>query len=100
MPSPELHTSLLQIRGKCFLSPGFHPPRSHIRPLKTSAPAPSRGANSALALICTHSYSGVPALTAPAINSATTAPGASNLFMVLSDRAQVAGETASLLNPQ
>ena len=43
-PLRELHTSLLQTRGKYFLSLGFHPPNSHIRPLNVSAPAPSRAA--------------------------------------------------------
>src|SRR5262249_14972009 len=36
------------MRGKCVLSPGVQPPTSHILPLKTRAPAPSRGANGAL----------------------------------------------------
>src|SRR6516162_3609010 len=57
-PSLELHTSLLQIRGKCFLSPGFQPPRSHMRSLNTRAPAPSRGAKEAFGVTWIHSYSG------------------------------------------
>ena len=54
-PSVELHTSLLQMRGKFFLSPGFQPPRNHIFPLYVSAPAPSRGANAAALFTSTHS---------------------------------------------
>src|SRR5262249_25958018 len=53
-PSQEHHTSLLQIRGKGSLSPGFQPPSSHILPRKVSAPAPSRGAKAALPSTCTH----------------------------------------------
>src|SRR5262249_35988011 len=57
-PSFELHTSLLQMRGKCSRSSGFQPPKSHIRPLKTRAPAPSRGAKAAFFVTLTQRYVG------------------------------------------
>src|SRR5687768_13595650 len=56
LPSAEFQTSLLQIRGKCFLSPGFQPPISHILFWKTRAPAPSRGAKAAFGVTCSHWY--------------------------------------------
>src|SRR5262249_59944797 len=37
---------------------GFQPPSSHIRPRKTSAPAPSRGAKGALSVTLTHRETG------------------------------------------
>src|SRR5262245_26049537 len=52
-PSAEHQTSLLQIRGKCCLSPGFQPPMSHILLRKTSGPAPSRGAYAARSVTLT-----------------------------------------------
>src|ERR1700722_363606 len=57
LPSRELQTSFTHVRGKWTLSLLFQPPKSHIRPLNVSAPAPSRHGNPAFAVTSFHSYS-------------------------------------------
>lgn len=53
-PSADVHTSLLQMRGKLFLSFGFHPPINLNESKKTRAPAPSRGESSPQQAILVH----------------------------------------------